>query len=86
MKRITSDAHCIKFSKLDLENKTAVVRLSWSALAKYKMNVVGFSGVGDIILEPASLIKEKVRYHVKPEDGQFKVDEWLLAVTEVVNA
>ena len=86
MKRIASDAHCIKFSKLDLENKTAVARLSWSTLTKYKMNVIGFSNTGDIILEPVGLTKEKVRYHVQPEDGQFKIEEWLIAVTEVVNA
>ena len=86
MKKITSDAHCIKFSKLDLENKTALVRFSWVSHTKYRMNVVGFSEEGNIILEPAVLTREKIQYHVKPENGQFKVEEWLLAVTKVVNA
>ena len=86
MKFITSDAHCIKFSRLDQEKGEATLRFSWIGHAQYRLKIIGQTESGDLILEPILQGKEKVQYHVQPEDGQFKINEWLNVVTKVVTA
>ncbi len=86
MKKITSDAHCIKISRLDFDNQIAVVRFSWISLTNYTMKIVGYSVTGQLILEPLKYPMGEVQYYVSPEDGQFKINEWLLADTVTVNA